>query len=155
MASGVVTQAEDYTIRNCRRLIKFANGQQACYQHCLSWCFCARGKSDEEIIEAHRKSQLLHQAALACLLGEISHILFDLLCQTSTRNEYSQISLTSSFDRTSISFRVKMGNSRCLLQERTYRKWDIICAELAVIWLWDAGMTDLIIEGLHENSDLW
>ncbi|KAF7884722.1 uncharacterized protein EAF02_005058 [Botrytis sinoallii] len=67
MASGVVTQEEDCTIRNCRKLIEFSNGQLASYKYYLSWCLCAEGISDEERIEAGRKAYLLHQAAWACL----------------------------------------------------------------------------------------
>ncbi|TGO11959.1 hypothetical protein BTUL_0097g00110 [Botrytis tulipae] len=67
MASGVVTQEEDYTVRTCRTLIKFSNGQLASYKYYLSWCLCAEGISDEERIEAERKAYLLHQAAWACL----------------------------------------------------------------------------------------
>ncbi|KAF7950720.1 uncharacterized protein EAE97_002272 [Botrytis byssoidea] len=67
MASGVVTQEEDYAVRVCRRLIKFSNGQLASYKYCLSWCLCAEGISDEERIEAERKAYLLHQAACTCL----------------------------------------------------------------------------------------
>ncbi|THV47431.1 hypothetical protein BGAL_0311g00180 [Botrytis galanthina] len=67
MASGVVTQEEDYTVKSCRRLIKFANGQLACYKYYLSCCLCAEGISDEERIEAERKAYLLHQAAWVCL----------------------------------------------------------------------------------------
>ncbi|KAF7931385.1 hypothetical protein EAE99_003856 [Botrytis elliptica] len=67
MASGVVTHQEDQTIRTCRKLIEFSNGQLASYKYYLSWCLCAEGISDEERIEAERKAYLLHQAAWACL----------------------------------------------------------------------------------------
>ncbi|KAF7895999.1 hypothetical protein EAF00_006014 [Botryotinia globosa] len=87
MASGVATQEEDYTVRSCRRLIKFSSGQLACYKYYLSWYLCAEGISDEERIEAERKAYLLHQAAWACLQGKISHTYFDLRCQTSMRNK--------------------------------------------------------------------
>ncbi|KAM0128796.1 hypothetical protein ACHAO1_008790 [Botrytis cinerea] len=67
LASGVITQEEDFTVRTCRRMIKFSSGLLASYKYYLSWCMCAEGLSDEERIEAERKAYLLHQAAWACM----------------------------------------------------------------------------------------
>ncbi|KAF5867592.1 uncharacterized protein Bfra_010567 [Botrytis fragariae] len=36
LASGVITQKEDYTVRTCRRLIEFSNGQLACHKYYLA-----------------------------------------------------------------------------------------------------------------------
>ncbi|TEY48972.1 hypothetical protein BOTCAL_0288g00020 [Botryotinia calthae] len=33
LASGVITQEEDYTVRTCRRMIKFSNGLLASYKY--------------------------------------------------------------------------------------------------------------------------
>ncbi|KAK6594077.1 hypothetical protein H4I96_10990 [Botrytis cinerea] len=84
LASGVITQEEDFTVRTCRRMIKFSSGLLASYKYYLSWCMCAEGLSDEERIEAERKAYLLHQAAWACMQGNILHFLFDLARQIST-----------------------------------------------------------------------
>jgi len=88
LASGVITQEEDFTVRTCRRMIKFSSGLLASYKYYLSWCMCAEGLSDEERIEAERKAYLLHQAAWDCMQGNILHFLFDLARQISTWDEF-------------------------------------------------------------------
>ncbi|KAK8901406.1 hypothetical protein QC760_009850 [Botrytis cinerea] len=74
LASGVITQEEDFTVRTCRRMIEFSSGLLASYKYYLSWCMCAEGLSDEERIEAERKAYLLHQAAWACMQEQVRSI---------------------------------------------------------------------------------
>ncbi|KAF7951792.1 hypothetical protein EAE96_007090 [Botrytis aclada] len=151
LASGVITQEEDYTVRTCRRSIEFSNGLLACYEYYLSWCLCAERIGDEERLEAERKADSLHQAAWACLQGMIPYFLFNLTPhQISTRNDFSKTSLTLFFNRTHLKSERRQ-SIRGVFSGKRYTENGT--QHTLSLQLFGSGMTDLIPEELRVYSD--